>query len=391
MQVPLEWKLSVSGANQVKSVMGDLRSAFDRGQISGSEYADSMSKIGREANKVNNISRYQNQVFLAMHPTINKLSRAFSTFASISRDVLSIISAINTLMIASNTRTSNMIELENQMAENRRAFAREKDPLKLQQLVEDYDVLLAKQKEMKNSQITEWWNSLGIAIAGLSIIPAGIINILKNFGFELPKITSLNFGPLTGFLATLSNVFANPAVGTNFALWASQFLDLIPGMKELKKDFGDWLRSLGTIDLRWLDSLTKGLPETIVAIKKSVSDFFLKVIPNLAIAGFNEIIKGFTNFANWIIGKINFLIAGINKIAGKFGVKIQPLQTISTNLIPAINTDNTSPVQGPGQPASAGNTYITVQGSVITERQLMGLVDDKFKEWMKSRGFTGFQ
>ena len=51
-----------------------------------------------------------------------------------------------------------------------------------------------------------------------------------------------------------------------------------------------------------------------------------------------------------------------------------------------------------GSPAGApnkgqigpSNTYITVQGSVIAERQLEQIMDDKFKQWMKDRGFTGF-
>lgn len=419
MQVPLEWKLSVTGNNQVKSVMSDLSNAFSRGQISGSEYADSMSKIGRESNKVNNISRYQNQIFLSMHPNINKLSRAFSTLSSVARTTLSVITSINTLMIAQNTGNAQSARIISSIAEKQRELNREQDPEKRQKLNEDIAVLNAELKEQTDMKTTEFWNGLGIAMSVVTLTVAAVINILKQFGFTISNLIArlapsiggflggiqkalsglgVFLAPAVAFFAQLSNIFANPAMGTNVALWASQFLGLIPGVKELRQGFSDWLNTWGKLDGSFIDTAVmkffNDLPGVASSAWQAVTIATVtqwNVLIGYIETGINNVLKGFSNFVNVFINGINSIISGINKAFKSNIPMIQPfvIQNIS---LPKIDTNVGSPA-GSSNVGQIGpsNTYITVQGSVITERQLMDLVDNKFKEWMKSRGFTGFQ
>lgn len=394
MEVPLQWKLSVTGNNQVKSIMNDLNNSFQRGQISGSEYADSVSKIGRESNKVNNISRYQNQIFLSMHPNINKLSRAFSTFASVARTTLSLMTSINTLFIAQNTQSSALSDITASLAENRRELNRTLDPERIQQLNEEYAILLAKEKELKDQDNVTYWEQWLNVILGAGLY----LNIFKNHLFKLlPIVTKL--GPALGLIA---NPFI--AIGTAMSLlggYIADFLVGLLGLEEWRKNNGKLLEdfflvaiptALGAAGQYLSNFFLNDLPTWASQGWKTVSDVFVKTwngLMGFIETGINLAIKGFSNFINMIINGINSIIAGINKISNS-KLSLIPAFVVQGINIPRID-QSTAPVQGPVQPATAGSTYITVQGSVITERQLMGLVDDKFKEWMKSRGFTGFQ
>ena len=202
-----------------------------------------------------------------------------------------------------------------------------------------------------------------------------------------------------GFLGTLSNIFANPAVGTNFALWASQFLDLIPGMKELRQGFSDWLHSWAEVDGSFIDTAMmkffQDIPGVASQAWQAITIATIQHWNNLVgfiETGINGIIKGFVSFVNQIINGINKIISGINKLTGSNIARIQPF------VVDQIKLGRVSLGYEVGSPAGApnkgqigpSNTYITVQGSVIAERQLEQIMDDKFKQWMKDRGFTGF-
>lgn len=392
MQVPLEWKLSVSGDNEVKTVMSDLNSAFQRGQISGSDYADSMSKIGRESNKVNNISRYQNQIFLSMHPNINKLSRGFSTLASVARTAMTIFTTINTLMIAQNTTNSETARILADIAANNREIARTDNPERRQQLIEDNNVLNAQLKEQKGRDQQQFWEGIAIGIGAVVLVVDKIIK-------HIP--TLLRFIPS---LSALANPFI--AIGVAMSLIGGYIADFLVGLLGIS----EWRENNGKL---LTEFFTVSIPLALGQAGAFISNFFLNDLPNWASQGWkavsdifvftwntlmtiiekgiNGALKGFSDFVNTIINGINSIISGINRAFKSNIPKIQPfvVQNIS---LPKINSDVGSPAGSPnGGQIGPSNTYITVQGSVISEREFKSLMDNTFKQWMKDRGFTGYQ
>ena len=393
MQVPLEWKLSVTGNNQVKSVMSDLNSAFERGQISGSDYADSMSKVGREANKVNNISRYQNQIFLSMHPNINKLSRAFSTFASVGRTALSIMTAFNTLLIATNTKSSSLVEEENKLADAMRGMARSiPGSEEWQEFNEAINVANARIKELKdqdfNTTLQTWLQPLfDIGI---------ILGLFKNHLGSIAKILS------GGGFAVMGGIFTAIALAVAFA--AEEMYKFLFGVTDMDKWRAENVQKL-------LNFFTIDIPNAIGQAGVFLTNFFLNDLPNWAASGWKTVsdifvktwndlmgfievginfaIKAFSDFVNKIIAGFNAIIKGINKIPG-FNIPLIPQFKLEGIKIPKIGDGGTG-ANPSGGTIGPSNTYITVQGSVLSEKELKSFMDSTFKQWMKDRGFTGYQ
>ena len=392
MQVPLEWKLSVTGNNQVKSVMSDLNSAFQRGQISGSDYADSMSKIARESNKVNNISRYQNQIFLSMHPNINKLSRGFSTLASVARTAMTIFTTINTLMIAQNTTSSETARILADIAENNREIVRTDDPERRQQLIEDNNVLNAQLKEQTGREQQQFWEGIAIGIGAVVLVVDKIIKYIP---------TLLRFIPA---LSALANPFI--AIGIAVSLAGKLIADFLVGLLGIS----EWRENNGKL---LTDFFTISIPMALGQAGQFLANFFMVDLPLWAAngwlmvtnsfvttwnilmgfieTGINLALKGFASFVNSIINGINKIISGIN-LAFKSNIPKIGAFSVPNISLPRIVNDVGSPAGSPnGGQIGPTNTYITVQGSVLSEREFKSLMDDTFKKWMKDRGFTGYQ
>src|SRR3990167_3654419 len=390
MQVPLEWKLSVTGNNNVKSVMSDLNTAFTRGQISGADYSDSLAKMGREANKVNNISRYQNQIFLSMHPNINKLSRAFSTFASVGRTALSILTAYNTLLISMNTQSSALSEVTTEISENRREFNRTLDPEKMQRLNEELAVLMARQKEIKdqefNNTIQSWLQPL---------FDVGIIlGLFKNHLGSIAKIFTGG-----GFVA-MGGIFSAIALGVAFA--AEALYKFLLGIEDMDKwregnikalvtfFTVDIPNALGQAGLFLTNFFLSDLPRWASDGWMMVSDVFVKtwnILMGFIETGINGALKGFSDFVNKIISGINKIISVINK-AFKSNIPIIAPFVIQNISLPKIDNNVNRPSGSNQGVIGPSNTYVTVQGTVLSEREFTSLMDSTFKKWMKDRGFT---
>lgn len=403
MEVPLQWKLSVDGNNQVKSVMNDLNNAFDRGQISGSDYADSLSKMAREGNKANNIFRYQNQIYLSMHPSLNKLVRGMSAVASVGRTMQSIFNSLNILMLVNQGYSKEIATARADEAEAWRELNRaiaSGDPEKIQMAQEKLNIALENTKSILNDDFMNKINNIFGFFTNAVVSGGGIAYIIKNFGKDIGKFfTADKLAPLTGFLGTISNIFANPAVGTNLAFFASQFLELIPGMKELKQGFSDWLHTWAEVDGSFIDTAMMKFFQDLPIMAKNAWDFITistvrtwNDIIGFIETGINFVIKGFSDFVNKIIAGFNSIIKGINKIPG-FSIPLIPNFQIEGIQLPRLNTgDIGNPAGSPnGNVQGPTNTYITIEGSVLSEREFTSLMDSTFKKWMKDRGFTGFQ
>ena len=395
MEVPLQWKLSVSGNNEVKSVMSDLNSAFQRGQISGSDYADSMSKVGREANKVNNISRYQNQIFLSMHPNINKLSRGFSTLTSVTRTSLSLITAINTLFTAMNTNSQAMAEAMADVAEAERGINNSvpgSEPwIKWN---EQLAIAKARVKELENQQFASTLTAWGIGIIAVIETGAALIKILPTL---VLWIKSLSIASMGAYIAFLPIIIAVAAIAAGILLIGAA-IEKISGKEGPFSALVD-----GAVEFL-------GLKDEFMAI----GEFFMVTLPNaIQQAGIfftttwelivvatrdliNWIVAGIEGLVNKFIDAINEMIKAYNATAGKI---LGTIGLMSHVTLPRIKTDgswvttdqkdSSTGVKKSGGVGQGITNNITVMGSILAENELKKISNDALKTELKKRGFTG--
>jgi hypothetical protein len=287
MQVPLEWKLSVSGNNEVKSVMNDLSSAFQRGQISSSEFADSQAKLAREAQKTNNASRYQNQIFLSMHPNLNKLSRGFSTFSSIMRSTIALMTSINTLILAQNSTSSQEVDLLNQKAEAERGLRNARNPEEAQKWAEILAVINAKLKENSEQKTVQWWESWANVLSGIAL-PAAYL--MKGHLGDIAKFIGTN-----GALLKAGGIFA--LIATGVALAAEEMYKFVFNVK----DMDAWRAANGKM---LVDFFTVSIPQALVSLVKFFQDSWFS-IATIVQNVINGILGGFVDLINGVINAIN--------------------------------------------------------------------------------------
>ena len=396
MQVPLEWKMSVSGNNQVKSVMNDLNSALARGQISTSDYADSQAKLAATARKVNSSHKQQNDIFMAMHPNVNKLSRSFSTFASIARTTLALMNSINLILIAQNTQSSSLAKVTAEMAEKQRELDRTQDPVARQKLIEDMSILRAKMEELKNQDMVTYWESWITGIIGAGLF-ANIF--LKHIGtISTALATGLGGAALATVLGLAAAFVAVAAAG----FFVGRILGDFVNTALEKWDFFYWSK-IEPMLVNMIDFFTVAIPNAVEVFKEGVIAGFIAVatyltvdLPNAlrtlaggAIGIFNTIIGAVEGLINTIIDGINRLIMAYNAVASKLGLgKLALLQHVSFDRLTLPEAPNKA-ANGPQQQGPS-NTYITVQGSILTERELMNMVDDNSKQSFKRRGLAEF-
>ena len=164
--VPLSWKLSISGAEEVKTKLRDVNQQFERGEITTSDYAKELRALGRDARSFNSIQNLQKNIFLASHPGVLKLSKAMSTFGSIARTALTITNALNLSKIASNGINSSLLEAESELAAAMREYneaVASGDPEKIQLAAEKVAILKQKLEELKEEIKQQDFNGMVVA------------------------------------------------------------------------------------------------------------------------------------------------------------------------------------------------------------------------------------
>lgn len=454
VSIPLEWRLSVKGGNEIKTVLSDLDAAFKRGQISGDQYNHSLSQLNRTSLQSINIGRYQNNIYLSQYPNILKISRALSVVTSITRGLLTLTNALNISKIRGNQVDEAASDHQRKANEYWREYIElvksgkgNTDEARLSLEGYNTETALTNQRlqDIKDSNFDDWWTGMisniiagGIIWSQLKGHLKEIVDGFKTFGFVLGGLIP---GAFTAFATAVSGFFSSPALTQGLPFFVAQFLDLVPGMKELKQNFSDWLHSLGELDATWLDQaipkfFNKDIPLALGQAGIALTQFFLSDLPNWGTtglkmlsdaftatwnmiiqttnAGVNAVISGVNYVINGVITFINSLISAINSKLKRLGLgtiqKLPAVEGIKPINIPTIaaakgfNGMVNSPTMflageaGPEQVSitpngrsSGGNTVIIhVAGSILTEKNLYKIVDRYQKQDLKSRGFTGF-
>lgn len=428
MQVPLEWKLSVQGSNEVKAKLQEINSQFERGEISAGDYAKGLREVNRDARTLTGTTTMQRNIFLSTHPAFNQLSRATSTLASVSRTALTIINAMNLARIASLGASSQQLQIEADIARVMRDLNKETDPAKIASLNEELGILNARLKELKDGNFFEGISNGIILISTAALGLRSGIDLITKLAPALSALSSISFGgvALSGIASILGAFVAIPAFALAAGFAISEFFkSIIPGLAKWHEDTKLILDNFFLIQI----------PQALGQAGLFLTNFFLKDLPTWAgtaftilqeafTVGWNSIIKitegavnglmaGLESLINGFISVINRMISAYNSVASKLGLpKLSTLGNISLPRVtlPIIAAANgfDGVVNKPtmflageagseqvsitphGQSSSNGNgtIIINVQGSVITERELVNRVDSALKDRLKRRGFT---
>ncbi|MGY5148641.1 MAG: hypothetical protein ACW9W3_01090 [Candidatus Nitrosopumilus sp. bin_68KS] len=413
VEVPLSWRLEVKGAEQVKSKLSEINSQFQRGEISASDYGKSLREVRRDANVFTGISSLQNKIFLAQHPLINRLSKVGSTLSSVTRTLLSIQNAWNLATIASQGISSQLVDAQSDQARSQRLINKLTSESKqgteeYARAQEDLAIATARVAEIMNDEKFQTFSNFTTQLLSATGAIATITATLRTFGVSLAGIASS-----VGFLVTgIGAAFA----GTPIADW---IVSQIPALQDFRDNY---LKPI-------LDTFfTQTIPQALGSAAEFLANFFLNDLPNWGLSGLtllhgafvatwnsiiqategfvNNALSGIESFINSVIRAINRAISGLNKLPG---VSIGHISSVSlgrvsiptiaaangfegmvnnpTNFMVAENSPEYVSVTPLSKQPSTGITMnITVQGSILSERQLQKVVSDGLKSRLKQRG-----
>jgi len=366
------------------------------------EFTQKQTYLSRQLRQTNLSLGAQKSIFLATHPALNKLSQAMSIFGQISRSALSIMNALNLATIASNSFTSQEFDLKMQMLEVTKKLNligpdTPENHAAREELLGQWRELNAEIDNVRKQAKAQEWNDFSTKLAGIgeaisTAFGTGLtlFAFLKPAAFKAALITFGEFGASLGgaIMAGLSKAFGLAALVEFFSMMGRQLAG--------EKDIAQGWEAL-------VEIFTQDIPMAIGKASIALTQFFLTDLPNWARIGFTQlgdiiknITKGITDgiivIINTVIKAINFLIAQWNKASNASGgrlPKITPLQELKTSDITSgKGSVETAPIPGvlTGMTAS-GNTYVTVQGSIWSEKELMQKFDDFFKSNLKRVGF----
>ena len=426
VSVPLQWQISITGADHVKSTMAALQTAMDRGQISGRDMAHSMNMLARESRTYTNVGRSQSQLFLAMHPNVNKLSRGFSAFASVSRTALTITNSLNIALLRGTQVSAAQRELVGTIAELYRELNRAPADKK-QGITEQISILEAQLKEMKNAELLGGITDIVGAIGGIGMAVSSAIQIMPKLITALKGMSvasMLAFGPIG--IAIGAIVLALIGLDMLFkAIFGEDYLSewADKGSKALVELFTVTIpTALSYVITTVTDFFKITIPMAIGQAAIAFSNFFLVDIPSWVMGGVNFIIGEFTKLKDFVLGIINSIVNAIKSIifpsgggtsggtsggasnAASYRATMQSPTKRATGFEGMVNTPQLMMVgdAGPeyvsvtphgGTRSGGGSTTIIVNvaGSIITEKELYSKLDQMQKNNMKRHGFTGFQ
>jgi hypothetical protein len=412
-EVPLSWKLSVRGATEVKTKLAELQRQFDQNAISAEDYAKGLREVARDSTTFTNSMNLQNRVFLATHPNLQRMSRAMSTVASVSRTLLTITNALNLARIASQGISSEQLDIESQIAQTLRAIARETDPEKLQALNEQLAVLRARLQELVSAETEQKINNLITLIGSVGLAVGGISSALAKIGGS-GLLAGIGAGAVAGFAALAVAILAAvAAVGVFIAIW-----ERLTGVEDgfftgIVEQFSD---VLGPFTKEVIRLFTITIPRALGTAAVFLTQFFLEDLPTWAQSAFDFLAAGFTgvwafitnatqNFINAIVTGIEFLInqfinavnvmiRAYNAAARKIGLPtISELKQVTLARISLETPEAKTAAErdiGLGGDTGAGATVVNnfeVHGSIRSDQEFMKLVDDNLKQKLKTRGF----
>lgn len=281
VEVPLSWKLSVSGAEDVKSKLAEVKSQFDRGAISSEGYAKGLREVNRDARTLTRQSDIQKNVWLASHPALNQLSRGMSAFNSVAHSALSISNALNLMFLRQQGDTTQLAVLQHDLAAAQRDYnkaVKDGDLVGQADAMERIRIATAGIKELTDGQFFRGLSDFITMIGSISLAAGGIATAIKTIGPALAGLgTALGAGSLAeafGILAAAAAPIAALAAGIAAAALGLTFF--LAGLNI--EPFKSWAESLsgifGPVSKMFIGFFTIDAP-------KAINEFFTILSSNM--------------------------------------------------------------------------------------------------------------
>lgn len=379
MEATLGVRLQATGVEETKAALQDMRAQVLGVSSAKLEDARNTRLLSKDATILNNATRYQTQIFLAQHPVINNVSKAMSSFGRVARGALAITTAFSVASLAFGKTTSGLLELQGELAKARRdqslALTRYGyDSSEYSEATDSVELLEAKVKELNDQtsqgQITNLINfGASIGIMGSSALTAvpHIKGLVTQVGNLLKHAGSKNFGKIGGLLGggaaagggakgltgALTGAAGGAGAGAGGAIAAG-------GIMGAARTGGAGV-ALGLADAYGDITSITTIADKIMGTK--MTDFFNKNIGQLIEGQMPDFFK---LTAAALTGNQALIPEEYRK---------QPMATAGGSYKGAYGAPNI--------------TNITVQGSVISEKELYRTMDQYTKQDYKRRGFTG--
>jgi hypothetical protein len=252
-EIELAWKLSLVGADEVKSKITDLHQQFNRGEITVDQYSKGMKQASGELGALTNQGQIASRMFAAQHPAINQLSRAMSGFNSVLHASLAVSNAFNLATIAMSGNSSELTGLQADAAKAQREYNAAvkqfgEDSPEAQQAADNMAVAFAKVKDAQD-QMTQQTIQNSITFAtSIGVMATTVISNIPKMQIAMAELgASFNstFSKLGGGSAARA-MGGIAAIGSGAALLATGGIDALIGKSG---SLEDKLKAVGGVGL----------------------------------------------------------------------------------------------------------------------------------------------
>jgi len=298
MTLPLEWRVSISGTQQVISELQKIRQEYNSGQITLQEYSEKSRYLSGQLRQVNNSFNQQRNILLATHPALQTFTRGMATFGHVASSALSIMNALNIASLNTNSQQQALYSSELDLIEARKELNRLSQAglgpgdilwdLQKQKVEELTKAVEANKKAVEDAarqnqmtMITSWITiatSVGSQITSILVL----FKIMKTYmsrGIDVPIRYNSVGAPVGGAGLPVPPTGGLPGGGGLGSAVAGGVTGVIAGTTigvlsepELRKifpAFDQWVQ--------WRDkNITTPLNDFFV---KSIPDFFTKTLP----------------------------------------------------------------------------------------------------------------
>jgi hypothetical protein len=492
MAIPVEWKASITGAEDVKGKLREIDQQFKQGLITQEEYAQKKRFLnGVTRSHITTLSQERN-ILLATHPALNTVSKAMSTLGRVTSSALSIMNAFNLANLVTQGQSQQAFQIKLEIIDSDKTLAQlqeelAKDPNnKSLQIAVKFE--LAKNEELRNAakalaeeEGKQFVNNLIVGMAGLGTAVSTTFSALMSIpsvATALIQAGTLAGGIFSGFfvfasrpliiagtwltsalittrsIAGMEGMAAGRVYGLTFiggvvsaiaaAIAAGLLVDILTQLVSGKSPIKDIQKQLGVKDPK-STAETLGIPlpekEFVSGLAQETRDAKGALIPGKStgkevyienwklmlgdiegrvksfwdsITGVNQTgvdmnVAGFNILGTGVNGAINQLISNYNRIARK--TKQPTLEPGTFNPITAKSIRAASGFEGivngptsflageagsehvsitPVNKSGGGQSviqYITVQGSILAERDVEMIAGKALKRDLKRVGF----
>lgn len=221
MTVPLEWRASITGTQQVISELQSLRQQYNSGTIGLQEYTQKSRYLNSALRQSTNGFNQQRQILLASHPALQTYTRAMSVFGHVASTALSVMNALNIASLNNNTASQGLRAAELELIDARKELIRleeaglggtiqwELQKQKVEELtkaVEDQKKAVAEAATQNQRTMITAWINIGTSVGSEIVSSIAMIKLMQAQGIFTANALRIAFS--TVFLPVMIGLAA---------------------------------------------------------------------------------------------------------------------------------------------------------------------------------------